>query len=195
MRIDPRPAAGAPYAIPADNPFVGRAGGRKDARGEIWAYGLRNPWRFSFDRVTGDLWIGDVGQGSLEEVDHWPAGAPGGPNFGWNTMEGTACFSPAEGCATDGLVLPVIEYGHDRGCAVTGGYVYRGAAVAGLAGTYLYADYCGGTIWGLDAAAERPAPRTLLESGASVASFGEDEAGELYVVDLAGRLYRVVAAP
>ncbi len=192
LRVDPRPAGRAPYAIPADNPFVGNA----DARGEIWAYGLRNPWRFSFDRATRDLWIGDVGQGTWEEVDHWPAGAAPGPNFGWNTMEATHCFRPAEGCVTDGLVLPVAEYGHDRGCSITGGYVYRGTAVPGLAGTYLYADYCNGTIWGLDAAADRPADRVLLESGASVASFGEDEAGELYVVDIAGgRVLRVVAAP
>ncbi len=190
LRIDPRPAGGAPYGIPADNPFAGSA----DARAEIWAYGLRNPWRFSFDRATGDLWIGDVGQSSLEEVDHWPAGSPAGPNFGWNTMEASACFEPAEGCVTDGLVLPVAEYGHDRGCSITGGYVYRGMAVPGLAGTYLYADYCSGTIWGLDAAAEQPTPRVLLESGANIVSFGEDEAGELYVVDLGGRVLRVVAA-
>jgi glucose/arabinose dehydrogenase len=192
LRIEPLPAGGAPYGIPADNPFVGQG----DTRGEIWAYGLRNPWRFSFDRATGDLWIGDVGQGSVEEVDRWPAGSPAGPNFGWNTMEGSTCFSPAKGCVTDGLVLPVAEYGHDRGCAVTGGYVYRGSGVAGLAGTYVYADYCSGTIWGLDAAAQRPAPRVLLESGVAVASFGEDEAGELYVVDIGGgRVLRVVAAP
>jgi glucose/arabinose dehydrogenase len=191
LRIDPRPAGGAPYGIPADNPFVGRAG----ARAEIWAYGLRNPWRFSFDRARGDLWIGDVGQGATEEVDRWLAGRPGGPNFGWNTMEASACFDPAEGCDRAGLVLPVAEYGHDRGCSITGGYVYRGVGVPGLAGTYLYADYCAGTIWGLEAAAESPAPRVLLDSGLSVASFGEDEAGELYVVDLAGgRLLRVVAA-
>jgi glucose/arabinose dehydrogenase len=191
LRIDPRPAGGAPYGIPADNPFVGRAG----ARAEIWAYGLRNPWRFSFDRASGDLWIGDVGQGAIEEVDRWPAGSPGGPNFGWNTMEASACFDPEEGCDRAGLVLPVAEYGHDRGCSITGGYVYRGAAAAGLAGTYLYADYCTGTIWGLEASAESPAPRVLLDSGHSVGSFGEDEAGELYVVDLAGgRLFQVVAA-
>lgn len=190
LRIDPRPTAGAPYGIPAGNPFVGRAG----AQGEIWAYGLRNPWRFSFDRATGDLWIGDVGQDTIEEVDRWPAGSPAGPNFGWSTMEASACFKPADGCPRDGLVLPVAEYVHGPGCSVTGGYVYRGTAVAGLAGTYLYADYCSGTIWGLDAAAERPAPRVLLESGVTVASFGEDEAGELYVVDLAGgRLFRVTA--
>ena len=190
LRIDPRPTAGAPYGIPAGNPFVGRAG----ALGEIWAYGLRNPWRFSFDRSTGDLWIGDVGQGSIEEVDRWPADAPAGPNFGWNTMEASACFDPPEGCDATGLVLPVAEYGHDRGCSVTGGYVYRGPAVAGLGGTYLYADYCSGTIWGLDAGSAPAAPRVLLQSGLAVASFGEDEAGELYVVDLAGGgVFRVVA--
>ena len=132
LRIDPRPAGGAPYAIPADNPFAGRAAGRCSA--EIWAYGLRNPWRFSFDRATGDLWIGDVGQSSWEEVDRWPAGSPAGPNFGWNTMEASHCFEPAEGCPRDGLVLPVAEYGHDRGCSVTGGYVYRGPAVPGPRG-------------------------------------------------------------
>ena len=191
LRIDPRPAGGAPYGIPADNPFIGRAG----ARAEIWAYGLRNPWRFSFDRTTGDLWIGDVGQNTIEEVDRWPSGSPAGPNFGWRLMEASACFDPAEGCSRDGLVLPVAEYRHGPGCSITGGYVYRGTAVAGLAGTYLYADFCSGTIWGLEAAAARPTPRVLLESGLSVASFGEDEAGELYVVDLAGgRIFRVVEA-
>ena len=191
LRIDPRAVAGGPYGIPADNPFVGRAG----ARAEIWAYGLRNPWRFSFDRATGDLWIGDVGQGTIEEVDHLPAGARAGPNFGWNTMEASACFDPPKGCDRAGLVLPVAEYGHDRGCAITGGYVYRGVGVPGLAGTYLYADYCSGTIWGLDAATGKPTPRVLRESGLSVSSFGEDEAGELYVVDLAGgRLMRIVKA-
>lgn len=191
LRIDPRPAQGAPYGIPSDNPFVGRA----DARSEIWAYGLRNPWRFSFDRATDDLWIADVGQGALEEVDRWPAGSPAGPNFGWRLMEASACFDPAEGCDAAGLVLPVAAYGHDLGCSITGGYVYRGAAVPGLAGTYLFADYCSGTIWGLAAADERPTPRVLIESGLSVASFGEDEAGELCIVDLAGgRLFRVVEA-
>jgi glucose/arabinose dehydrogenase len=192
LRIDPRPSAEAPYTIPDDNPFVGRAG----ARGEIWAYGLRNPWRFSFDRVTGDLWIADVGQNELEEINRWPAGSPAGPNFGWNTMEGSACFEPAVGCVTDGLVLPVAEYGHDLGCSVTGGHVYRGAAVPGLAGTYLYGDFCSGTIWGLDAAAADPRPRVLAEGAGAIASFGEDEAGEIFVVDLAGgRILRVVAAP
>ena len=192
LRIDPRPGDGTPYAIPPANPFVGRA----DARGEIWAFGLRNPWRFSFDRSSGDLWIGDVGQSAIEEIDRLPAGSPAGPDFGWRIMEGDACYDPAEGCSRMGLVLPVATYGHDLGCAVTGGYVYRGTAIPALVGTYLYADYCSGTIWGLDAAGERPAPRVLLESGLAVASFGQDEAGEVYVVDLAGgRLYRVTSAP
>jgi glucose/arabinose dehydrogenase len=192
LRIDPSPSDGAPYAIPADNPFVGRSG----ARGEIWAFGLRNPWRFSFDRATDELWVADVGQGSAEEVNRWPAGSAPGPNFGWNTMEASACFEPAEGCSTEGLVLPVAEYGHDVGCSITGGYVYRGTSVAGLAGTYLFSDYCSGTVWGLDAASADPAPRVLAETGGAVASFGEDEAGELYVVDLAGgRILRVVGAP
>ncbi len=192
LRIDPRPGDGAPYTIPPANPFVGRA----DARGEIWAFGLRNPWRFSFDRGSGDLWIGDVGQSAIEEIDRLPAGSPAGPDLGWRIMEGDACYDPAEGCSRAGLVLPVATYGHDLGCAVTGGYVYRGTAIPALVGTYLYADYCSGTIWGLDASAERPEPRVLLESGLAVASFGEDAAGEVYVIDLAGgRLYRVTAAP
>ncbi len=190
LRIDPRPAGGAPYGIPADNPFVGRA----SARAEIWAFGLRNPWRFSFDRATDDLWVADVGQGTWEEVNRWPAGSPAGPNFGWNTMEASACFEPAEGCSTDGLVLPVAEYGHDLGCSVSGGYVYRGARLPALDGTYLFSDYCSGTIWGLDAAAADPEPRVLAEGAGGVASFGEDEAGELYVVDLAGGRILAVAA-
>jgi len=188
--VDDR-APGKEYAIPPDNPFAVRT----NPLPEIWAKGLRNPWRFSFDRATGDLWIGDVGQNTIEEVDRWPSGSPAGPNFGWRLMEASACFDPAEGCSRDGLVLPVAEYRHGPGCSITGGYVYRGTAVAGLAGTYLYADFCSGTIWGLEAAAARPTPRVLLESGLSVASFGEDEAGELYVVDLAGgRIFRVVEA-
>jgi len=192
LRIEPQPAPGVPYAIPADNPYA-RLGG---TRPEIWASGLRNPWRFSFDRRSGDLWIGDVGQGSIEEIDRWPAGSKAGPNFGWNVMEGTSCFDPPSGCDKAGLVPPVAEYRHDQGCAVTGGYVYRGSAVPALVGTYLYADFCSGTVWGLDAAAPAPTPRVLLASGLAVASFGEGEDGELYLADLAGgRVFRVVAAP
>ena len=192
LRIDPTAAGNAQYTIPRDNPFVGRS----DARGEIWALGLRNPWRFAFDQATGDLWIGDVGQDRWEEVDRVPAGDPGGRNLGWNVMEGAHCFSPAEGCSTNGLTLPVAEYDHGQGCAITGGFVYRGTAIPALAGTYLYADSCSGRIWGLDAAAEVPQPRLLASTGASIVSFGEDDAGELYVADIAGgTISRIVAAP
>lgn len=192
VRIDPTAAGSAPYTVPGDNPFVGRA----DARGEIWAYGLRNPWRFSFDRSTGDLWIGDVGQDRWEEVDRVRAGDPGGWNFGWNVMEGRHCFAPAVGCSTAGLTLPVAEYDHGQGCAITGGFVYRGSAIPGLAGTYLYSDSCSGRIWGLDAAAEAPEPRLLASTGASIVSLGEDDAGELYVADLAGgAISRIIMAP
>ncbi|KPV50879.1 glucose dehydrogenase, partial [Kouleothrix aurantiaca] len=181
---------GDAYAIPADNPWPN--GG--DARPEIWAYGLRNPWRFSFDRDTGDLYIGDVGQNQYEEIDMQPAGAKGGINYGWNTREAMHCFR-SNSCASDGLVDPVAEYSHDEGCSVTGGYVYRGAAVPGLAGTYLYGDYCSGTIWGLrrDAAGQWQQSK-LLSSGANLSSFAEDQDGELYLIDLSGKLYRVVGA-
>jgi len=192
LRIDPLAAGSAPYTVPPDNPFAGRT----DARGEIWAYGLRNPWRFSFDRATGDLWIGDVGQDRWEEVDRVPAGDAGGRNFGWNVMEGKHCFAPSTGCGTEGLTLPVAEYDHGQGCAITGGFVYRGAAIPALIGTYLYADSCSGRIWGLDAAAEVPKSRLLASTGASIASFGEDDSGELFVADIAGgAVSRLVAAP
>ena len=192
LRIDPRAAGNAPYTVPPDNPFVGRT----DARGEIWAYGLRNPWRFSFDRATGDLWIGDVGQDRWEEVDLVRAGSAGGRNFGWNVMEGRHCYAPSPGCRTDGLTLPVAEYDHGQGCAITGGFVYRGAAIPALAGTYLYADSCSGRIWGLEAAADVPQSRLLASTGASIVSFGEDDAGELFVTDIAGgAVSRLVAAP
>jgi len=192
LRIDPRAAGAAAYTVPPDNPFVGRT----DARGEIWALGLRNPWRFSFDRATGDLWIGDVGQDRWEEVDRVHAGDSGGRNFGWNVMEGRHCFSPADGCRTEGLTLPVVEYDHGQGCAITGGFVYRGTAIPALAGTYLYADSCSGRIWGLEAAAQVPTSRLLASTGASIVSFGEDDAGELFVADVAGgAISRLVAAP
>jgi len=184
-------SGGRPYAIPPDNPFVGREG----ARPEIWALGLRNPWRFSFDRGTGDLWIGDVGQASFEEIDTAPAGEPG-VNYGWNTMEGRACFAPETGCDESGLALPVAVYGHDAGCSVTGGFVYRGARWPDLVGAYLFSDYCSGTIWALDAEHPNAGPTVLLETGRAISSFGEDEAGELCVTDLAGgELLRVVAPP
>jgi glucose/arabinose dehydrogenase len=184
---------GGRFEIPDDNPFAGRA----DTRGEIWVYGLRNPWRISFDRATGDLWIGDVGQGSFEEIDVVRAGSGGGQNFGWNSTEGFHCYPSGDPCAPDGLTPPVTEYDHGFGCSVTGGFVYRGAAFPALVGGYLFADYCSGNTWLIDSAAgEVRDPRLVLESGRSISSFGEDEAGELYATDLgAGELVRVVVAP
>ena len=167
-----------------------------DAEGEprIWASGLRNPWRFSFDRETGDLWIGDVGQGDLEEIDRLPAGSPPGTNFGWDTMEGDRCFEPLRGCDSRGLHFPVAVYNHDEGCSVTGGFVYRGTDFSDLQGVYLFADYCSGTIWGLDAAGpDEQDPVVLLRSEANISSFGEDEMGELYLSDHQGNVFRVLS--
>ncbi len=189
--VDGTGSEGSPYAIPADNPFSD--GSR--AAPEVWAIGMRNPWRFSFDRETGDLWIGDVGQGRWEEIDAEPAGA-GGRNYGWDTMEGPDCFEE-EGCDTAGLTLPVAAYTHDEGsCTVIGGHVYRGARYPDATGTYVYGDFCSGLVWGLDAAAAMAAgtaePVLLLEEGMSLSAFGEDEEGELYAVDLGGRILRLV---
>ncbi|HEX9370928.1 MAG TPA: PQQ-dependent sugar dehydrogenase [Roseiflexaceae bacterium] len=182
---------GDPYAIPPDNPWA--AGG--DARGEVWAYGLRNPWRFSFDRATGDLYIADVGQYKYEEIDFQPAGAKGGLNYGWNVREGLHCYRD-QSCSSEGFVDPIYEYTHDSGCSVTGGYVYRGASFPRLQGTYFFSDYCSGTIWSLrQSAPGQWQQRELLQSRLGVSSFGEDQAGELYVTDLGGGVYQVVAAP
>jgi glucose/arabinose dehydrogenase len=186
LRISPRPAEGQPYAIPPDNPFVGRDG----ARPEIWAYGLRNPWRFSFDAATGDLWIGDVGQNLWEEIDLEPAGSGGGSDFGWDLLEGT---HPFEGGSDPGSVPPVYEYAHgDGSCAVTGGYVYRGDRIPDLAGAYVFGDYCRGV---LEAFVPRDGRATQVrELGPKVsalASFGEDARGELYVLSLAGTVFRI----
>lgn len=190
LRIDVD--AGDEYGIPPDNPFVTDGG-----RPEIWAYGLRNPWRFSFDRHTGDLFIGDVGQNELEELDALPAGTPGGANLGWRIMEASQCFE-SDDCDTEGLVLPFAEYPTSEGCAVTGGYVYRGTRFPALAGGYLFADFCGGQIWGVSAAEARAgstSPRLLLQTQLGIASFGEDQEGELYVTDLnGGAVYQVRAA-
>lgn len=158
---------------------------------EIWGLGLRNPWRFSFDRATGELWIGDVGQNSWEEIDVVERGRPGPVNFGWRTMEGLHCYDPKSGCDAEGLHLPVYEYGHDEGCSVTGGYVYRGRALPDLTGKYLFSDYCTGEVQALARTAEGVTKRLLLRSGARVSSFGEDEAGELYLCDHGeGRVFR-----
>ena len=180
LRIDVRLR---PYSVPPDNPFVGRFG----ARDEIWAYGLRNPWRFSFDRATGELWIGDVGQSSWEEIDVEDPEAGGGLHYGWKTLEGSRCFDPRRGCDASGTRLPVHEYGRDAGCSVTGGYVYRGRAIPALVGRYLFADYCTGTVWVLSRRGERaPEVAVLFESRRRISSFGEDEAGEIYLCDHAG---------
>ncbi len=187
LRIDvTQPAGGAPYAIPADNPFAGR----DDARGEIWAYGLRNAWRFSFDRETGDLWTGDVGQNALEEVDVVRRGR----NYGWNEMEGSRCFRPA--CDPGAFEPPVAEYGRDMGCSITGGYVYRGQRVPDLRGVYLYADFCSGRIWGLRYDGERVTEQAqLARAEFQVPSFGEDEAGEVYVLGFDGGIYTFAGPP
>ncbi|MEO5986648.1 MAG: PQQ-dependent sugar dehydrogenase [Candidatus Limnocylindria bacterium] len=177
------------YAIPEDNPF---ADGR-DGAPEVYLFGLRNPWRFSFDRATGELWIADVGQGAYEEVNRLDPG-DAGANLGWNKMEGAHCFEVAD-CSTDGLVLPVAEYA-DVGCAVTGGHVYRGPAIDGLRGWYVMADYCSGRLMAVRSdtdASSVVAPLLVLKTGARVSAIGTDERGELYLADLeAGRISRIV---
>ena len=190
LRIDVD--SGATYAVPPSNPFVGRAG----VRPEIWAYGLRNPWRFSFDRATGDLYIADVGQGQREEINFQPATSIGGENYGWRLMEGRQCYVPASNCNNGSLVLPIIDYGHDEGCSVTGGYVYRGTRYPRLTGTYIYADYCSGTIWGASRnAAGAWSSRVLLDTSHQISTFGEDAAGEVYVArysSSSGAIFRIV---
>jgi glucose/arabinose dehydrogenase len=191
LRIDPRPAGGQPYTVPADNPFVNRSG----ARPEIWASGLRNPWRFTWDRATGDLWIGDVGQDDWEEIDFVPAGSGAGANFGWSEMDSR---HPLKGDNPPGAILPIFEYTHDGGnCSIVGGYAYRGAAIPALGGAYLYGDSCSGRIWALTQRDGRVVDQRELDlgvDGLQIASFGEDEAGELYVLDLSGGLYRLQPA-
>jgi glucose/arabinose dehydrogenase len=186
LRIDVD--AGDPYAIPADNPFVSDPG----TRPEIWALGLRNPWRFTFDRVTGDLFVADVGQSSREEVDFEPAGSPGGRNYGWVDMEGSICRLPAGGC--DGFTAPVLEYDHGQGCSITGGYRYRGLRFPSLAGFYLYGDYCSGRIWGARELEGSWTSWQLLDTDLPITTFGEDEEGTPYVAGNDGRLFRVEAA-
>ena len=170
-----------PYAIPAGNPFGN----------EILGYGLRNPWRFSFDRVTGDLYLADVGQNAVEEINFQPAGGGTGANYGWNVMEGSTCFANPS-CSSAGLTLPVAEYLHGSGdCSVTGGYVYRGSNVA-LRGIYFYGDFCSGRIWGLRRNGAVWESQLLSDSTLSISTFGEDEAGELYVADYStGEIYRI----
>ena len=187
LRIDPRPSGERPYGIPPDNPFVDRSG----ASPEIWAYGLRNPWRYSFDRETGDLWIGDVGQSASEEVDIQPSGSSGGENYGWNRMEGSHPYDGADPLA--GAVPPVFEYSHDDGgCTVAGGYVYRGESIPGLNGAYVFADYCLGRIEALRLRNGRViGHRALGPVVPGLSSFGEDARGELYAMSLGGGVYRL----
>lgn len=192
LRLDINGPAGssATYRIPSDNPFVGRAG----AREEIWLYGLRNPWRMAFDRATGDLWIGDVGQGDWEEIDVARSGA-GGTNFGWNVLEGSHCYKPSRNCQTTGLTPPVTEYGHDLGCTVIGGTVYRGTAQLPLVGGYLFADYCSGRAWAVAADGNGPVePVRVGTFGSGIVAFGEDGSGEIYIANLDGTISRVVAS-
>jgi glucose/arabinose dehydrogenase len=175
---------GDPYGIPADNPFISGGG-----RPEIWLYGLRNPWRFSFDRTTGDLWIGDVGQDKWEEVDFLPAGHPGGENLGWNFKEGTHTY---QGTPPQDLVDPVFEYDHSQGCSISGGFVYRGGELPEWQGIYLFADFCTGNVWGTRKTTENTWETQLLfQNVGSITSFGEDENGEIYLVSRDGRLLKL----
>jgi len=184
LRIDVN--SGSPYGIPPDNPFVGVSG----ARGEIWAYGFRNPWRFSYDMKSKRFFIGDVGQGNWEEVDILAKGG----NFGWNIMEGNHCYPPGSSCGTAGLIPPISEYDHSQGIAIIGGYVYRGKAIPALQGMYVFGDYGSGQIWTLK---ENPPGTwnraTLLNAGFNISAFGRATNNELYVLDLGGTLYKLVA--
>lgn len=192
LRIDVD--SGAAYGIPPGNPYAGspaNAGGLP----EVWAYGLRNPWRFSFDKGSGDLYIADVGQNDWEEVDFVPAGAFGGANFGWNYFEGNHPYAGVPNAATH-LIGPIAEYRHaDGGCAIIGGYVYRGELPT-WRGIYLFGDNCSGKIWGLIGAGASapgltPQVKLLFETGATISSFGQDQAGEVYLADLSGSIYRL----
>jgi hypothetical protein len=179
---------GDPYSIPSGNPFVTQSG----ARPEIWAYGLRNPWRFSFDRAAALLFVADVGQGSLEEIDVVPA-TRAGVNYGWNIMEGSSCFGSAT-CSQNGLERPVVEYNHSGGaCSVTGGFAYRGSAVPELTGHYFYSDYCAGFVRSFLYSNGAATDQRTWDVGTigSVTSFGEDAAGEMYVIVQQGRVYRI----
>lgn len=181
------------YTVPADNPLLDQPG----TRPEIWAIGLRNPWRFSFDRTTGALYIADVGQNKYEELDFQPATSSGGENYGWDVMEGSHCFEPPNGCASEGLVPPIAEYDHSQGCSVTGGYVYRGTRNPEMDGVYFFGDFCSGNIWGVrQNVSGEWEMALLLDTDMNISSFGEDSAGEIYVVDFrGGEIYHLVASP
>ncbi len=194
LRIDVDQNVATPpyYGIPASNPFRGAG----DPPDKVWASGLRNPWRFSFDRETGDLWIGDVGQDRREEIDFQPAASRGGENYGWKVMEGTLCGSndacPASTppCNSSAFTLPVLEYGHNPECAVTGGYVYRGNGVPQLRGAYVFGDLCSGVIWAASRSGDSLTVRTIPGTVSQLTTFGEDSDGELYAANLGGQLFR-----
>jgi glucose/arabinose dehydrogenase len=180
------------YRIPSSNPYLGI-----DGLNEIWQIGLRNPYRFSFDRANGNMWIGDVGQGTWEEIDRairTSSGAGRKVNWGWDVLEGTQCHEPSSGCSTSGKTGPLLQYGQSGGrCAVTGGYVYRGSAIPALVGGYVFADYCSGEIWVVDSTASPLAPKTLLlDTAHQISGFGENQAGELYVLNHGGAMYALV---
>jgi glucose/arabinose dehydrogenase len=187
LRLDVDNAGTAPYAVPPSNPFVGEAG----SRGEIWALGLRNPWRFAFDRAAGTLYVADVGQNSREEINV-VAATRAGVNYGWKVMEGSACFGAAT-CNSQGLERPVAEYTHDEGCSVTGGFVYRGQSIPGIVGHYFYSDYCSGFLRSFRYADGAAVEQRAWGAGdvGPVLSFGEDAARELYVLSANGRVYRL----
>ena len=187
LRVDV--ASAQPYATPPSNPFVDQPG----ARGEIWSYGFRNPWRFSFDRATGDMWVGDVGDARMEEVDMQPATSRGGENYGWPYYEGTDCANP-DHCQDSGLIPPVSTYGHNMNCAVMGGYVYRGSAVSAFSGHYLFGDLCTGGIFTLTGDQAEGLQRVEIGfNPIKIDSFAEDPSGEVYVADMQGGIiYKVV---
>ncbi len=186
LRIDVSQSTKAnPYQLPADNPKFG-----DDSLPEIWSLGLRNPWRFSFDRTNGALYIADVGQNAIEEINYQPPGRAG-DNYGWKLREGTQEYS---GDREDHMTEPVTEYKHgEDGCSVTGGYVYRGAALTGLQGSYIYGDYCSGKVWQLRQDGDVWLNTPLFDTDYSISSFGEDESGELYLLDRDGAVYRLAA--
>jgi glucose/arabinose dehydrogenase len=187
LRIDVN--SGDPYAIPSNNPFVGTAG----VRGEIWAYGLRNPWRVAFDRVDGMLYIADVGQNAVEEVNVVRTNV-GGQNYGWRFMEGRSCYNPGNNCNQTGLTLPVIEYSHAQGCSVTGGIVYRGTAIPEIVGHYFYGDYCQGWVrsFRYSNGQATSTKEWALGSSEDILSFGEDAQGEMYLLTANGTVSKFV---
>jgi glucose/arabinose dehydrogenase len=185
LRLDVDSSSDTPYSIPNDNPFIGNL---NDYREEIFAYGLRNPWRFSFDFMTGDLWAADVGQNKIEEIDI----ITNGGNYGWKIMEGSLCYSPTTGCNETGLITPIFEYSHDIGNSITGGYVYRGSLLTTLYGYYIYADYGSGRIWALSYTDSTVQNYLINDTSLNIVSFGVDQGNELYICAFDGKIHKLV---